>query len=137
NSLIAEIVQGLTDGFADGEHHLLVGASGFSATQEEELIRTFLSRRVEAFYLSGTSRTAAAARLLREAGIPVVEGGNLPRRAIDMVVGFSNVEAAVAATRHLIDRGHDPIGTIGADPRDNDRARDRRRGFEVAMAAAG
>jgi LacI family gluconate utilization system Gnt-I transcriptional repressor len=137
NSLIAEIMQGLTEGFADGEHHLLVGASGFSAAQEEELVRTFLSRRIEAIYLSGTSRTKAAARLLRESGIPVVEGGNLPRRAIDMVVGFSNVDAAATATRHLLERSYDTIGYIGADPRDNDRARDRRRGFEAAMTAAG
>jgi LacI family gluconate utilization system Gnt-I transcriptional repressor len=137
NSLIAEIMQGLNDGFADGEHHLLLGASGFSAAQEEELIRTFLSRRVEAIYLTGTSHTAAAARLLREAAIPVVEGGNLPRRPIDMVVGYSNVDAAAAATRHLIARGDGPIGTIGADPHDNDRARDRRRGFAAAMTAAG
>jgi LacI family gluconate utilization system Gnt-I transcriptional repressor len=137
NSLIAEIVQGLTDGFADGERHLLIGASGFSAAQEEELIRTFLSRQVEAIYLTGTCRTAASSRLLREAAIPVVEGGNLPRRPIDMVVGYSNVEAAATVTRHLIARGYDPIGYIGAYPRDNDRARDRRRGFEAAMEAAG
>jgi LacI family transcriptional regulator, gluconate utilization system Gnt-I transcriptional repressor len=137
NSLIAEIVQGLTEGLADSGLHLLVGASGFSATQEEALIRTFLSRRVEAVYLSGTSRTTASRALLRTAGIPVVEGGNLPNRPVDMVVGFSNVEAAAAATRHLIARVNGPIGYIGAHRQDNDRARDRRAGFEAAMAAAG
>jgi LacI family gluconate utilization system Gnt-I transcriptional repressor len=137
NSLIAEIVQGLTDGFAGSERHLVIGASGFSAAKEEELIRTFLSRQVEAVYLTGTSHSAAAARLLRASGIPVVEGGNLPRRPIDMAVGYSNVDAAAAITRHLIARGYDPIGTIGADPQDNDRARDRRRGFAAALAAAG
>lgn len=136
NSLIAEIVQGLSEGFADGGLQLLVGASGFSAAQEEALVRTFLSRRVEAIYLSGSSRTPATRSLLKAAGIPVVEGGNLPTRPIDMVVGFSNVEAAAAVTRHLIARGGGPIGYIGAHPRDNDRARDRRLGFEMAMAGA-
>lgn len=137
NSLIAEIAQGLTEGLNEGGFQLLAGASGFSAKQEETLVRTFLSRRVDAIYLSGTSRTAATRSLLRSAGIPVVEGGNLPTRPIDMVVGFSNVEAASTATRHLIARGCGPIGYIGAYPQDNDRARDRRLGFEMAMAAAG
>jgi len=137
NSLIAEIVQGLTDGLAEGGLQLLAGASGFSAEQEEALVRTFLSRRVEAVYLSGTSRTPGTRSLLRAAGIPVVEGGNLPTRPIDMVVGFSNIEAAAMATRHLIERGQGPIGYIGAHPKDNDRARDRRLGFEKAMAGAG
>jgi LacI family gluconate utilization system Gnt-I transcriptional repressor len=137
NSLIAEIVQGLTEGIADSGLHLLVGASGFSAAEEEALIRTFLSRRVEAIYLSGTSRTSASRALLHAAGIPVVEGGNLPKRPIDMVVGFSNVDAAMAATRHLIARdGEGPIGYIGAYQKDNDRARDRRIGFEAALNAA-
>jgi LacI family transcriptional regulator, gluconate utilization system Gnt-I transcriptional repressor len=137
NSLIAEIVQGLTDGLADSGLHLLAGASGFSASQEEALIRTFLSRRVEAIYLSGTTRTTASRALLRAAGIPVVEGGNLPKRPVNMAVGFSNVDAAAAATRHLVTRGYDSIGYIGAHRKDNDRARDRRAGFEAALTAAG
>ena len=62
-SLIAEIVQGLSEGLADGGLQLLAGASGFSAQKEEALVRTFLSRRVEAIYLSGSSRTPATRSL--------------------------------------------------------------------------
>ncbi len=137
NSLIAETIQGLTDALVEGEMHLLIGASGFSAPQEEELIRAFLSRRVEALHLTGTSHTAASVDMLRAARIPVVEGANLPPTPIDMVVGYSNRDAAETLTRHLIVRGYDPIGYIGADPRDNDRARDRRAGYEDALVRAG
>lgn len=137
NSLIAETVQGLTDALVEGEIHLLLGASGFSAPQEEELVRAFLSRRVEALHLTGTSHTAASIELLRGARVPVVEGANLPERPIDMAVGYSNGAAAETLTRHLITRGYDPIGYIGADPRDNDRARDRRAGYERALRGAG
>jgi LacI family gluconate utilization system Gnt-I transcriptional repressor len=137
NSLIAEIVQGLTDTLIASGFHLLVGACGFSAAREEEMVRTFLSRRVEAAYLSGIGHTATSRALLHGARIPVVEGGNLTNRPIDMVVGFSNVDAAMTATRHLLARGSGPIGYIGAHPKDNDRARDRRAGYEAAMRAAG
>jgi len=136
NSLIAETIQGLADSLGAGDLRLLLGASGFSAAREEELIRTVLAHRVDAVYLGGTSHTAASAALLRAAGVPVVEGANLPRAPIDMAVGFSNAEAAAAMTRHLIAKGHDPIGYIGADPRDNDRARDRRAGWAAALRAA-
>src|SRR5262249_43283193 len=55
-------------------------------------------------------------------------------RRIDMEVCYSNVNAAAEITRLLLTRYAGPIGYIGALPRDNDRARDRRRGFEAACA---
>jgi LacI family transcriptional regulator, gluconate utilization system Gnt-I transcriptional repressor len=136
NSLIAEIMQGLADALAPADYHLLIGASGFSSAEEETLVRAFLSRRVDAMYLTGIVHTDATVRMLKAAGIPVVEGGNLTERPIDMVVGYSNVNAARDVTSYLIGRGYAPIGYIGAFPADNDRARDRRRGYELALARA-
>ena len=136
NSLIAEIMQGLTDTLVLEGYHLLLGASGFSVAEEEVLVRAFLSRRVEAIYLSGVEHSAATMQMLRRAGIPVVEGGNITREPIDMVVGFSNVEAARAITAYLIRRGYASIGYVGAYPKDNDRARDRRLGYERALRAS-
>lgn len=136
NSLIAEIMQGLTDALAPAGLHLLLGASGFSAQEEEVLVRAFLSRRVDAMYLTGVIHSAETVRMLQRAGIPVVEGGNLTRTPIDMVVGYSNVRAARAVTRHLLDAGYWPVGYIGAHPLDNDRARDRHEGYEEALRAA-
>ena len=137
NSLIAEIVQGLSDTLEKNHYQLLVGATGFSARAEEAKVRAFLSRRVDAIYLTGVVHTAETRRMVRQAGIPCVEGGNVARKPIDMAVGYSSREAAATVTRYLIDRGYRPLGYIGAWPRDNDRARDRRRGFASACAAAG
>ena len=135
NSLIAEIMQGLSDAVVPAGYHLVLGASGFSAAEEEALVRAFLSRRVDARYLQGVSHTAATAHMLARAGIPVVEGGNLTDHPIDMVVGFRNEEAAYAVTRYLLAR-YAPVAYIGAFPADNDRARDRRRGYERALRGA-
>lgn len=137
NSLIAEIVQGLSEALAQDGVHLLLGASGFSLAEEEALVRAFLSRRVDAIFLSGVTHNEATVRMLKQAGIPVVQGGNITRRPIDMVVGYSNVEAAREVTRYLINAGYATVGYIGARPKDNDRARDRRRGYELALADAG
>ncbi len=137
NSLIAEIVQGLTDALADDGLHVVLGVSDFQAREEEEMIRTFLSRRVDAIYLSGAVRSAESRRMLLASGIPIVEGVNLGDDPIDMAVGHSNLAAAYETTRHLIERGYDPIAYIGARLLDNDRARDRRRGYEAALLGAG
>ncbi|HEY4137684.1 MAG TPA: LacI family DNA-binding transcriptional regulator, partial [Casimicrobiaceae bacterium] len=136
NSLIAEIMQGLSDALAPADYHLLIGASGFSAAEEETLVRAFLSRRVDGIYLTGIGHTSETVRMLKTAGIPVVEGGNLTDHPIDMVVGYSNVKAASDVTRYLIRKGYAKIGYIGAHPQDNDRARDRRAGYELAFKTA-
>jgi LacI family gluconate utilization system Gnt-I transcriptional repressor len=136
NSLIAEIMQGLTDALATDGLQMLLGVSGFSAQHEQELVQAFLSRRVDAIYLTGVIHTPDTVRMLKRAGIPVVEGGNLAADPIDMVVGYDNVEAARTITRYLLTRRYTPVGYIGAFPKDNDRARDRRLGYEKALAAA-
>lgn len=137
NSLVAEVVQGLTARLDAAGIHLLIGSNGFSAAREEALVRAFLSRRVDGMFLTGTSHSAATREMLARAAIPVVEGGNLTRSPVDMVVGFSNRDAARTVTRHLAGRSAGPIGYIGARVRDNDRARDRLAGFRAAMRALG
>jgi len=137
NSLVAEVVEGLTARLEAAGIHLLIGPSGFSAAREEALVRAFLSRRVDGMFLTGTSHSVATRAMLAGSGIPVVEGGNLTRTPIDMVVGFSNRDAARVATGHLAARRAGPIGFIGARVRDNDRARDRLAGFRETLMALG
>lgn len=137
NSLIADVIQGMSDALARENRQLMVGAAGFSAAREEELVRSFLSRRVDALYLTGTSHTPATIELLRASGIPVVQGGNIPAKPIDMAVGVSNVDAAAAVVAHLVARYGTDIAYAGASPVDNDRMRDRRAGYERALRAAG
>jgi LacI family gluconate utilization system Gnt-I transcriptional repressor len=134
NSLIAEVTQGMSQAFARHGRQLMIGASNFSSAIEEDLVRSFIARRADAIYLTGTSQTAETIRMLRASGMPVVQGGNIPDQAIDMVVGTSNVDASRTLVRGLIQRYGPAIGYIGHDPTDNDRARDRRLGYEAALA---
>jgi LacI family gluconate utilization system Gnt-I transcriptional repressor len=122
NSLIAEIVQGLSDTVARNGFQLLIGATGFSASGEEVMVRAFLSRRVDAIYLTGISHTSATIAMLRQSRIPCVEGGNLARKPIDMAVGYSSKDAATTVTRYLIDRGY-RRSAHRRMAEDNDRAR--------------
>jgi LacI family gluconate utilization system Gnt-I transcriptional repressor len=56
NSLIAEIVQGLSRHGSPATVQLLIGATA-SRAGEETNVRAFLSRRVDAIYLTGITNT--------------------------------------------------------------------------------
>jgi LacI family gluconate utilization system Gnt-I transcriptional repressor len=136
HSSFTETIQGMSDELSDDGFHILVGATGFSLEKEEAIVRAFLSRRVDAIFLTGTSHSASTVRLLATAGIPVVEGNNIPDTPLDLVVGFSNEVAARAATEHLVSKGHARIAHIGLDERNNDRMRDRHLGYARALRSA-
>jgi LacI family gluconate utilization system Gnt-I transcriptional repressor len=137
NSLIAEVIQGMSDELDQSGRQLMLAASGFSAEREEALVRTFLARRVDGLYLTGISHTPATVALLRGLAIPVVQGANLTDTPIHLAVGTRNEEAAAAMMRRLITRYGTAIGFAAAPSRDNDRMRDRRAGYLRALKDAG
>jgi LacI family gluconate utilization system Gnt-I transcriptional repressor len=137
NSLIAEVIQGMSDELDRSGRQLMLAASGFSAEREEALVRTFLARRVDGLYLTGISHTPATVALLRGVAIPVVQGANLTDTPIHLAVGTRNQEAAVAMVRHLVARYGTAIGFAAASSRDNDRMRDRQAGYLRALKEAG
>lgn len=136
NSFIADTIQGMSDELALHDRQLVLGAAGFSAAYEETLVRSFLSRRVDALYLTGSSHTPGTVRLLRDAGLPVVEGVNLPDDPIDLTVGTHYADASEAIVRFLLERYGSNVAFVGGPVVDNDRMRDRRLGYERAMRRA-
>lgn len=136
HSSFTETIQGLSDELSDDGFHILVGVTGFSPEKEEAVVKAFMSRRVDAIFLTGTSHSRNTANMLHASGIPVIEGNNIPKKPLDLVVGFSNANGARLATEHLIARGHTRIAHIGLDERSNDRMRDRHLGYVAALKAA-
>ena len=138
HSIVAEVVRGMTEVLNEAGLHMLLADSGFSPQEEEALVAAFLARRPDAIYLTGTTHTPGTRRMLEAARIPVVESGNLTDTPIDMVVGYSNLEAARAMTRALAAGGRRTIGYIGQHGRDYiDRVRDRHTGHCLALRECG
>ncbi|MCB8881418.1 LacI family DNA-binding transcriptional regulator [Acidisoma cellulosilytica] len=135
NSLFVETIQGVSDVLGTS-HPLMIADSGYSLAGEEAAIRAFLGQRVCAVVLHNTTHTDRSRVMLREAGIPCVETGNLTRQPIDMVASFSNRKAARAMTAYLIARGHRRIGFASLPTDDNDRAEERRAGYQAALSRA-
>lgn len=135
HSIAVEVTRGMTDALRANGRRLLLADSGFSADEEQELVIGLLARRPDAIFLTGLTHTPLTRRLLRAARIPVVETGNLADEPIDMLVGFSNADAAHTVTRAVLATGRRRIGYIGQVGRDQiERLRDRYAGFRKAIA---
>ena len=136
-SIYAATVAGLSSVLREYGFEALIGDSGYALDGEEKLVGAFLARRADGLVLSNVMHSALSRRLLQRAGIPVVETGNLTRRPVDMVVGFSNYAAARDMMLHLVERGHRTIGFIGAPTAGNPQAADRRRAYDRVVARHG
>ena len=79
----------------------MIAESGYDPNEEEELVATFLAHRVSGLVLHSTEHTPQTAAMIRKSGVPVVENGNIPAEPLDMVVSYSNEDAAHAMTMHL------------------------------------
>jgi len=133
NSIFADTVQGLSDELEPLGYAVILAQSRYDAEREDRMLSALLSRRPEAVIMVGSPATDDGARLLRRAGIPIVETWELPPEPIDAVAGFDNYVAGVAVAQHFVEQGRKNLAFIGGD---DPRATRRWNGFnEVALGA--
>jgi LacI family gluconate utilization system Gnt-I transcriptional repressor len=134
NSIFADTVQGLSDELEPLGYAVILAQSRYDAAREDRMLSALLSRRPEAIIMVGSPATEEGARLLRRAGIPVVETWELPPDPIDAVAGFDNHAAGVAVAQHLLAQGRKRFAFIGGD---DPRATRRWNGFCDTLCKAG
>jgi len=137
NSLYATMIHAISDVLRANGLHLMIADSGHRLEDEEALVAALLAQRVCGLVLHNTTHSKRVHELLARTDIPVVETGNLTSRPLDMVVSYSNFEAARAMTAHLGRLGYRKIGFVTLPLRDNDRSRERRRGYFAALKELG
>jgi LacI family gluconate utilization system Gnt-I transcriptional repressor len=135
NGVFSDYLRALHDAFQPAGFQLLLLNSRYLPEEEERGIATLLSQHPEAIILAGVDQTEHSRRLLRNAGIPVIQTMELTDDPIDINIGFSQIEAGKAATRHLLSLGHRRVGHTAA--RLDARARRRKEGYSNAMVEAG
>jgi LacI family gluconate utilization system Gnt-I transcriptional repressor len=133
NSIFADTVQGLSDELEPLGYAVILAQSRYDDAREDRMLAALLSRRPESLIMVGSPATEDGARLLRRAGIPIVETWDLPAEPIDAVAGFDNYAAGVVVARHLMAQGRESLAFIGGD---DPRATRRWHGFnDTALAA--
>lgn len=137
NSNFSDTVRGLTEAVESSGLQVLLGYTDYDVHTEERLLRAMLTRRPEGVILTGGSHTLVARKLLRAAGVPVIETWDLVTDPIEHTVGFSNALASAELVRQLHGKGYRRIAFLGGVPESDERGSDRRRGFEQAMTELG
>jgi len=133
-SIFASTVDGLSQTLRDSGYQLLLATTNYTPEIEADVIAAILAHRPDGLVLTSTHHTGAAHRLLRRAGIPIVELWELPKKPIESAVGFSNRAAGRAMTEFLADSGRLRIGFIGRSTHSDTRGQLRRAGYEDALA---
>jgi LacI family gluconate utilization system Gnt-I transcriptional repressor len=137
SSVSTEFAAGMSRVLRARGYQFLLGASNFSIEEEEALVLEFLGHRADGIYLTGTTHTEGTRRLLKNAGVPVVEIASLSGEHIDLAVGFSNAEASFAMTRHLAMAGYRKIAFFSMTTANNERQSERQTGFRRGVAGVG
>jgi LacI family gluconate utilization system Gnt-I transcriptional repressor len=137
NSLYSSTIQAVSEVLRRNGYQLMIADCGYDSAAEASLIGAFLAQQAAGLILHNASHGDAARELIRRAGVPVVEIGNQPAAPLDMVVSYSNHDAARAMTQHLARLGYRRIGMVTLPAANNDRSRDRLRGYRAALAEAG
>ncbi len=136
--LIGVIVPSLTNSFFAGTlarmtsileqqgFQLMIGHHEYDLDREERIISAFTGWNPSALVVTGVDHSRGAINALSSATCPVIEMWDTDGRALDAMVGFSNVYAGRAGAEYFANAGYKAVAFVGAtlatDPRADARA---------------
>jgi len=137
NPFFTAIVRAAEEVARRADYQVILCDTRSDLSVERDVIEELISHRVEGMVIAPVSdRSAAPLMRLAEFGVPfVLIDRTVPGVDCDVVLGDSS-GGARQLVEHLISLGHRRIGFI-VELDDVSTARDRRKGYEAALGAAG
>jgi LacI family transcriptional regulator len=137
NPFFTAIVRAAEEVARRADYQVILCDTRSDLSVERDVIEELISHRVEGMVIAPVSdRSATPLMRLAEFGVPfVLIDRTVPGVDCDVVLGDSS-GGARQLVEHLISLGHRRIGFI-VESDDVSTARDRRRGYEAALGAAG
>lgn len=135
NAVFSAVLDGIHDAIEASQYQVLIGNTHYSDAEEEKLLNIYMQSHPDGILLSGLSHSPGVERMLAGSRMPIVSMMDLADDGAQMSVGFSQFEAGLAMTRHLIERGYRRVAYIAAQL--DDRTLRRAEGYRAAMEAAG
>jgi LacI family gluconate utilization system Gnt-I transcriptional repressor len=127
-------VHAMTEAFTAAGYQVMLGERGYDTSREVQLVEAVIARRPDGIVVTGVMLSEAARLRLQNAGVPVVETWDMTDTPIDMVVGFSHVQAGTAIAEYLHGKGYRRVGIVtNKEP----RAEKRAQGFRDAARRLG
>ncbi|WAC29544.1 LacI family DNA-binding transcriptional regulator [Ancylobacter sp. SL191] len=137
NIVFSDVLSGANRALDAAGFQSVIGLSEYQQEREEHIVRSLLSWRPAGLILAGLEHSPATTAMLRNSGVRIAELLDIDGEGIDIVVGFSNVQAGRASAAFLLSRGYRNIGYVGHDLERDRRAAKRFAGFSAALAEQG
>lgn len=136
--MVMNVQAGILEAIRDTEFELIVRPVDRGSSTMLADVRNFLERQrlYGVLILPPVSENEMIAELCRELGCRYVRMGSTALDSPEHMVASNDCDVVVQAVNHLISLGHRRIGLI-AGPHGFRSARERRKGFEQALAEAG
>lgn len=135
NRLFVDLLEAVQSVLLPAGYQSLIGVTHYDAHEEELLLRSYMAHRPAGLILTGFERSEAGQRLVAGSGLPCVHVMEISPSPDIYCVGFSQQEAGLAITRHLLERGRRRIAFVGAQL--DARVLQRLEGFRQGMREAG
>lgn len=135
NQVFAEVIRGIESVTDRHGYQTMLAHYGYRPEQEEERLLSLLSYNIDGLILAERTHTERTLKMLKTAGIPVVEIMDSVSPCLDVAVGIDNFAASQQMTTAMIKRGCRRVIYLGA--RQDERTLIRLAGYEKAMHNAG
>ncbi len=138
NALFVDLLDAAQQTLRAAGYQALIGVTHYDTAQEELLLREQLMHRPAGVLLTGLHNGLGTAALIARAQTPCVHLMDLPREheaELSYCVGFRQIDAGAAITRHLLARGRRRIAFGGAQL--DERVMQRLYGWRKALEEAG
>jgi len=134
NNLFVDVLESIQKTLRQAGYQTLIGITHYDTREEEQLLREQLQHRPAGILVTGLDRSDAARTLIEKSGIPCVHMMELAQSPEVNSVGFSQTQAAIALTEHLLQRGRQRIAFAAAqlDPRTMQRLDGWRKAIKAA-----
>ena len=139
NTLFVDLLDAAQQALRGAGFQTLIGVTHYDAAQEEQLLREQLSHRPAGLLITGLTYGHATRALIAGSQVPCVHLMDLPTQVAPeppiYCVGFRQIEAGAALTRHLLARGYRRIAFAGAQL--DERVMQRLYGWRSVLQQAG
>ncbi len=113
NRHFAATMQGIIDAFEGSRFRLMFSQTGYSELMESELLEAVLPFRPAGVIFTDVVRSEKSRTALQALGVPVMEMWGQKPDPIDMLVGFSNADAARLIGTHFGELGRRHVAYCG------------------------
>lgn len=135
NYVFLSAMRGIEDRARLSDLRIQYANSHFDAAEEIRQLRLFLGQNPAGLVLIGVDEHEEVYSLLRQAPCPVVQMMDISSPPVSLGIGIDNKNAAITATRHLLERGYRRIALLGGQP--DLRNIRRTKGYRDVMEEAG